>query len=31
MMMLEKNSDEIAAVMVGWLNDTFHGEPKPTR
>jgi hypothetical protein len=30
-MMLEKNSDEIAAAMVGWLNDTFRGEAKPTR
>ena len=31
MMMLEKNSDEIAAAMINWLNDTFRGEAKPTR
>jgi pimeloyl-ACP methyl ester carboxylesterase len=31
MMMLEKNSDEIAAAMLNWLNDTFRGETKPTR
>jgi pimeloyl-ACP methyl ester carboxylesterase len=28
MMMLEKNNDKIAAVMMGWLNDTVHGEKK---
>jgi pimeloyl-ACP methyl ester carboxylesterase len=27
MMMLEKNSDDIAAAMAGWLNDTFRGKP----
>ena len=31
MMMLEKNSDEIAAVMANWLSDTFRGEAKPSR
>jgi pimeloyl-ACP methyl ester carboxylesterase len=31
MMMLEKNSDEIAAAMMGWLNETFAAEAKKTR
>ena len=33
MMMLEKNSDEIAAVLVDWLDKTLpgNGEPKTTR
>jgi pimeloyl-ACP methyl ester carboxylesterase len=30
MMMLEKNSDEIAAAMASWLGDTFSGEAKKT-
>jgi pimeloyl-ACP methyl ester carboxylesterase len=31
MMMLEKNSDDIAAAMMGWLNETFGAEAKKTR
>ena len=31
MMMLEKNSDEIAAAMLSWLNETVRGGAKTTR